>query len=92
MMILESQNLFPFSRLNRFLVFGFLLAGFRCTWRQLFLFNVDRPVIDLAWKIADGVLYTADRLASFGYYLQLSCFCNSAPETIDHFFFHFPLA
>ena len=40
----------------------------------LFLFDVDRPVIDLAWKIAHGVLYTADRLASLGYSLQLSCF------------------
>ena len=63
-----------------------------CTWRQLFLFDVDRPVIDLAWKIAHGVLYTADRLASFGYSLQLSCFCNSAPESIDHLFFKCPLA
>ena len=77
---------------KRFLVFEFLLAGFRCTWRQLFLFNVDRPVIDLVCKIPHGVLYTADHLASFGYYLQLPCFCNSAPEIIDHFFFHFPLA
>ena len=63
-----------------------------CTWRQLFLFDMDRPVIDLAWKIAHGVLYTADRLASFGYSLQLSCFCNSASETIDHLFFECPLA
>ena len=54
-----------------------------CNWRQLFLFDVGRPVINLAWKIAHGVLYTADRLAFFGYSLQLSCFCNSAPESID---------
>ena len=56
------------------------------------MFDVDRPVIDLAWKIAHGVLYTADRLASFGYSLQLSSFCNSAPESIDHRFFKCPLA
>ena len=71
-------------------IFGLLYWS--CTWRQLFLFDVDRPVIDLAWKIAHGVLYTADRLASFGYSLQLSCFCNSAPESIDHLFFEYPLA
>ena len=71
-------------------IFGSLYWS--CTWRQLFLFDVDRPVIDLAWKIAHGVLYTADRLASFGYSLQLSCFCNSAPESIDHLFFECPLA
>ena len=70
-------------------IFGSLYWS--CTWRQLFLFDVDRPVIDLAWKIAHGVLYTADRLASFGYSLQLSCFCNSAPESIDHLFFECPL-
>ena len=52
---------------------------------------MDRRVIDLVWKIARGVLYTADRLAPFGYSLQLSCFCNSAPETIDHLFFECPL-
>ena len=71
-------------------IFGLLYWS--CTWRQLFLFDVDRPVIDVAWKIAHGVLYTADHLASFGYSLQLSCFCNSAPESIDNLFFECPLA
>ena len=61
-------------------IFGILYWS--CTWPELFLFDVDRPDIDLAWKIAHGVLYTADRLASFGYSPQLSCFCNSAPESI----------
>ena len=37
------------------------------TWRQLSFFDLDRPVIDLSWKIAHGVLYTAERLGSFGY-------------------------
>ena len=36
------------------------------TWRQLFFFNIDRPVIDLCWKVAHGVVYTAERLISFG--------------------------
>ena len=44
------------------------------TWRQLFFFDLDRPVIDLSWKVAHGVLYTAERLSSFGYDIPLSCF------------------
>lgn len=32
------------------------------TWDQLFWFVTDRPVIDLNWKIAHGVLYTAEQL------------------------------
>jgi len=37
------------------------------TWRELFFFDTDCLVIDLSWKIAHGVLYTAACLASFGY-------------------------
>ena len=60
---LLSENLStPHCVVKFFPIFGSLYWS--CTWRQLFLFDVDRPVIDLAWKIAHGVLYTADRLAS----------------------------
>ena len=62
------------------------------TWRQLFLFSLDRPVIDLSWKISHGVLYTAARLFSFGLNYGVSCFCRLAPETSDHLFFSCPLA
>ena len=62
------------------------------TWQQLFLFDIDRPVIDLNWKIAHGVLYTADHLASFGYSLPLSCFWGFHCESIDHLLFACPLA
>ena len=34
--------------------------------RSLTFFDLDRQVIDLNWKIAHGVLYTAERLSSFG--------------------------
>lgn len=71
-------------------IFGSLYWS--CTWCRLFLFDMARPVIDPDWKIAHGVLYTADLLASFGYSLQLSCCCNSAPQTKDHLFFECPLA
>ena len=62
------------------------------TWRQLFFFDIDRSVIDLCWKIAHGVLYTAERLASFGYDIPTACFCGHPTESLEHLFFHCPLA
>ena len=62
------------------------------TWRQLFFFDMDRQVIDLSWKVAHGVLYTADRLSSFGYAIPTACFCGHASESLDHLFFSCPLA
>ena len=61
------------------------------TWSQLFCFNLDRPVIDLSWKVAHGVLYTADRLIGFGYDVDATCFCNTSLETPSHLFFSCPL-
>ena len=52
---------------------------------------LDRQVIDLNWKVAHGVLYTAERLASFGYQFQVSCFCGVQPEGLEHLFFSCPL-
>ena len=49
-------------------------------------------VIDLNWKIAHGVLYTAERLISFGYAYNPSCFCGFQTETLEHLFFSSPLA
>ena len=62
------------------------------TWRQLFFCPVDRPVIDLSWKIAHGVVFTAARLCHFGYDVSLACFCGERVETLDHLFFYCPLA
>ena len=62
------------------------------TWCSLFFMPLDRQVIDLNWKLAHGVLYTAERLASFGYQLRLSCFCGHHTESLDHLFFPCPLA
>lgn len=62
------------------------------TWSQVSICPLDRPVIDLNWKIAHGVLYTASRLASFGYAIDTSCFCGSPDETLFHLFFDCPLA
>ena len=62
------------------------------TWHQLFLFDLDRPVIDLSWKVAHGDLYTAECLSSFGYDIPLSCFCSAPCESLQHLFFDCPLA
>lgn len=43
-----------------------VLFYWSATWRQPFIFYLDRPVIDLSWKVAHGVLYTAKRLSYFG--------------------------
>ena len=61
------------------------------TWRQLYFCPLDRAVIDLAWQFAHSVLYTADRLISFGYALDPNCFCG-APETPSDLFFDCALA
>ena len=62
------------------------------TWRSLNFFDLDRQVIDLNWKIAHGVLYTAQRLVSFGLSVPLSCFCGAPVESLEHLFFSCPLA
>ena len=62
------------------------------TWRQLSFFDLDRQVIDLNWKVAHAVLYTAQRLVSFGLPVTLSCFCGSPVESLEHLFFYCPLA
>ena len=58
----------------------------------VFFMLLDRQVIDRNWKLAHGVLYTAERLASFGYQLRLSCFCGHHTESLDHLFYLCPLA
>ena len=61
------------------------------TWQTIFLLPLDRRVSDVSWLIAHGVLYTAARLASFGYSLQTSCFCGYQSECLEHLFFACPL-
>ncbi len=59
------------------------------TWNALSFFDMDRQVIDLNWKIAHGVLYTAERLVSFGLSVPLPCFCGAPVESLQHLFFFF---
>ena len=62
------------------------------TWSRLFYMPLDRGVVDLSWKVCHGVLFTMDRLISFGYDLPPACFCGYPLESADHLFFHCPLA
>ena len=71
---------------------SFGLLYWPTTWHSLSFFDLDRPVIDLNWKIAHGVLYTAERLSSFGLPVPFSCFCGAPVESLTHLFFACPLA
>lgn len=53
---------------------------------------LDRQVRDLSWRVAHGVLYTAERLISFGYAVSPTCFCGYHLECPEHLFFSCPLA
>ena len=62
------------------------------TWKTLFVIPLDGKPIDLCWKVAHGVLYTAHRLFSFGLNVPPDCLCGQSDETLEHLFFHCPLA
>ena len=90
-LFLLSESVVPPHCIVKFApLFGSLYWS--ATWHQLFFFDFDRPVIDLSWKVAHGVLYTAERLASFGYSVSTVCFCSSPLESLQHLFFDCPLA
>jgi hypothetical protein len=59
------------------------------TWDQVHLTSLDRPVVDVNWKIAHGVLYTAFRLVNnFGMAnIDVMCHCQADEETPEHLFF-----
>ena len=61
------------------------------TWRSLHFMPLDHQVRDLSWKVAHGVLYTADRLISFGYQYSPLCICGYHLECPEHLFFLLPL-
>ena len=88
---LLSENMVQPHCVDKF-SFTFGPLDWPATWRSLSFFDVDRHVIDLNWKVAHGVLYTAQRLASFGLSVPLACFCGSTIESLDHLFYYCPLA
>ena len=88
---LLSENMVQPHCVDKF-SFTFGPLDWPATWRSLSFFDVDRHVIDLNWKLAHGVLYTAQRLASFGLPVPLSCFCGPTIESLDHLFYYCPLA
>ena len=90
LMLLSDRSAIPHCVVKFFVPFGSVYWS--ATWRQLFFFDTDRQGIDLSWKVAHGVLYTADRLSSFGYAIPTVCFCGHPLETLDHLFFSCSLA
>ena len=88
--VLVGNNWSPPHCVAKFAHFGVLY--WFTTWRQLFFCPVDRPVIDLPWKIAHAVVFTAARLCHFGYDVSLAWFCEERVGTLDHLFFPCPLA
>ena len=77
---------------------GFLRCGRAGALLYFLLWTSATPSIrftltfSLNWKLAHGVLYTAQRLASFRLPVPLPCFCGAPVESLDHFFFYCPLA
>ena len=55
------------------------------TRKSLFFMPLDRkPCIDLCWKVAYGVLYTAHRLVSFRLNVPPDCLCGHSDETLEN--------
>ena len=77
---------------------GFLRCGRAGALLYFLLWTSATPSIrftltfSLNWKLAHGVLYTAQRLASFRLPVPLPCFCGAPVESLDPFFFYCPLA
>ena len=88
---LLSENMIPAHCIGKFHNLHPSL-DWPATWHSLSLFNLNRKVIDLKWKIEHGVLYTAQCLFSFGLTALLPCFSSAPVESLDHLFFSCPLA
>ena len=62
------------------------------SWCQLHFANFDRSVLDFSWRVAHGVVLTAQRLISFGLHVSQHCFCGPVLESLSHLLFACPLA
>ena len=89
LLFLSLHSVVPHCVSKFFPSFGVL--DWSATWRSLFFMPLDRQVSDMNWKLAHGVLYTAERLFSFGYSCPLACFCGYHTECSEHLFFSCPL-
>ena len=47
--------------------------------------------MDFSWKVAHGVVLTAQRLISFGLLVSPHCFCGAVLESLSHILFNCPL-
>ena len=57
------------------------------TCRHFHFANFDRSVLDFSWKVAHGVVLTAQRLISFGLHVSQHCFCGPVLESLSHLLF-----
>jgi len=71
---------------------SFGVLDWPATWKSLQFMPLDCQVRDLSWRVAHGVLYTAERLISLGYAVLPTCFCGYHLECLEHLFFSCPLA
>lgn len=88
-LLLDLHRQRPHCAENVFLCFG---PWENCTWRSPHFMPPDKNVIDLNWKVAHGVVYTAEFLASFGCQFQLACFCGAQPKNLVQLLFCCALA
>ena len=58
----------------------------------MFFLPLDRKPIERCWNVANGVLYTAYGLVSFGLNVPPDCLCGQSDETLKNLFFHCALA
>lgn len=62
------------------------------TWRQLFFFDLDRPVIDLSWKGAAEFFKPLSVCPLLVMMFLCLGFCSAPCESLRHLFFDCPLA
>lgn len=55
-------------------------------WMNLHLWRFVRPIRDISWLVAHGILPTADRLLTFGMHVDPLCDCGQH-ESLQHLFF-----
>ena len=88
--LLSCSSVMPHRVVKFFPSFGNLY--WYDTWRQFHFFDFDRFVVDFSWMVGHSVIYTPERLLSFGLSVSSSCFCGPVVESLSHLLFVCPLA
>ena len=61
------------------------VSSWSLVWLMIHKCKFIRPILDTAWKIAHGVIPTADRLIHFQMNVSPHCFCQEL-ESLEHLF------